>query len=335
MKPDLPYLRPGPGDTPRWNRLSDYFLCRHGERVQKIPLDAGFSCPNRDGALSSAGCVFCNPQGSGTGLGGQGLDFAAQWRTRHPHFLAKGIRLFVAYLQSFSNTYGPIEKLAATLAGLRDLPGLVGIAVGTRPDCVDAAKLALIAAECEAQGWRERWLELGVQSSNAATLARINRGHDPARAEEAIALAAGAGLDVCIHLMAGLPGEGAAEFLESVRWASRQPVKGVKFHCLYVCRGASLAEDFARGGYVPLMQEEYVGLMAEALPLLRPDIVVQRIAGDPAPGELLAPEWAARSRETANKILAELVRRDAWQGKALSGGRTPEKQDCIPRSPFI
>lgn len=319
MRPDLPYIRPGKGDIPRWNRLADYFFHRYGERVQKIPLDAGFSCPNRDGTLSSQGCVFCNPLGSGTGLGEQGLDFAAQWQMRHAHFLGKGIRLFIAYLQSFSNTYGPLEKLAATLDGLKDLPDLAGIAVGTRPDCVDEKKLSLIAAACVERGWRERWLELGVQSSNEATLTRINRGHGIARAEEAIAMADAAGLHVCIHLIAGLPGEGTDEFLESVRWASSQPIKGIKFHCLYVCEGSALADVFRRGEYAPLTQEEYVNAMADALPYLRPDIVVQRVAGDPAPGELLAPEWAGRGGETPNLLRAELARRETWQGRAFSG----------------
>ena len=329
MRPDLPYIRSGKGDVPRWNRLSDFFFFSYGERVQKIPLDAGFSCPNRDGTLSSAGCIFCNPLGSGTGLGSQGMDFSAQWQERYPHFYAKGIRLFIAYLQSFSNTYGPLEKLAAALDGLKTLPGIAGLAIGTRPDCVDADKLSLIAETCEIQGWRERWLELGVQSSNEATLARINRGHNLACAEEAIAQAASAGLDVCVHLIAGLPGEGVNEFLDSVRWASRQPIKGIKFHCLYVCRGSALETSFMQGEYVPLTQADYIDVISEALPLLRPDIVVQRIVGDPAPGELVAPEWASCMGETPNKILAELVRRETWQGKEFTGGATHSAENLL------
>lgn len=301
--------------APRWKRLSDYFRERHGERVRKIPLDAGFSCPNRDGALAREGCIFCNERGSGTGLGLAGLSLAGQWaeRTRPP--LARGTRLFVAYLQSFSNTYGPIERLAAVLEELKPLPGLIGLAVGTRPDCVDAAKLALIARTCADMNWPERWMEYGVQSSNDETLRRIRRGHGRAEAEAAIALAREAGLKVCVHLIAGLPGEGKAEFLESVRWAASQPVDGVKFHALYACRGTALGGMYESGAYTPLEQDEYVDMLAEALPLLRPDMVVQRLAGDPAPGELQAPDWAASGRDSMNKILAELKRRDAWQGK--------------------
>lgn len=303
-----------PGE-PRWYRLSDYFKSRHGERVHKIPLDAGFSCPNRDGALSTGGCVFCNAQGSGTGLGIKGHTLAAQWQTRTAPLLAKGVRRFMAYLQSFSNTYGPVEKLAATLAALGNLPGITGLAVGTRPDCVDEEKLACIARFCNEHNWTERWIEFGVQSSNDATLARIGRGHTVAAAETAIAMAADAGLSVCAHLIAGLPGEGKADFLESMRWASRQRINGIKLHCLYVCEGSNLAETYANGGYSPLSEEEYVDMVASALPLLRQDIVIQRITGAPGKDELIAPAWAARSRETGHTIHTALQRRETWQGK--------------------
>jgi radical SAM protein (TIGR01212 family) len=246
------------------------------------------------------------------------MELAAQWETRRLPIRARGIRLFIAYLQSFSNTYGPIGRLAAVLEELRTLPDIAGLSVGTRPDCVDREKLALIADVCAAQDWRERWIEFGAQSSNNATLVRIRRGHDRACAEKAIAAAHAAGLSVCVHLMAGLPGEGKDDFLASVRWASGQAIQGVKFHCVYVCRDTALAESYVRGEYEPLTQDEYVEIMADALPLLRPDIVVHRITGDPGGGELLAPDWAgANGRGTAGKLLAELVRRDARQG----GGR--------------
>lgn len=299
---------------PRWNRLSDYFTWRFGERVQKIPLDAGFSCPNRDGALSRTGCVFCNAQGSGTGFGQSGLDLPGQWAAWRAHFKAKGVRFFMAYLQSFSNTYGPIEQLRATLAALAALPDMVGLAVGTRPDCVDAAKLALIAAQPQP----ERWIEFGVQSPHNATLERIQRGHDRACAERAIRAAHAAGLKVCVHLMAGLPGESGSDFLAGVRWAGAQPIDGIKFHCTYVCHGTHLAAMYQRGDYTPLTQEAYVTLMAEALPLLRPDVVVHRTTGDPFSGEMLAPDWVIRSRDTNNKLVAELARRDTWQGKSVA-----------------
>jgi radical SAM protein (TIGR01212 family) len=298
-----------PNPSPRWNKLSDYFFSRYGQRVQKIPLDAGFACPNRE--HGHEGCVFCNAQGSGTGFGA-GLNLIGQWAAWRRHFQDKGVRLFLAYLQSFSNTYGPIERLRNVLAELAPLPDIIGLSVGTRPDCADEDKLRLIADLPHP----EKWIEFGVQSSNDATLARIRRGHDRACAERAVAMAARIGLKICVHLMAGLPGESGEAFLESVRWASEQPVAGIKFHCTYVCAGTALAEMHAQGAYAPLTQEAYVNLMAEALPLLRPDIIVHRTTGDPFSGEAIAPDWVLRGRDTNNRILAELTRNNSWQGKA-------------------
>ena len=304
---------------PRWNKLSDYFLARYGERVQKIPLDAGFSCPNRDGTVSDRGCVFCNPQGSGTGFGLSGLDMSGQWGAWREHFRAKGVRRFMAYLQSFSNTYGPIGRLRAVLDELAGFPDMLGLSVGTRPDCVDEEKLRLLSGQPQT----EKWIEYGVQSACDATLVRIRRGHSRACAEWAIDAAARAGIKVCVHLMAGLPGESKAEFLDSVRWASAQPIHGIKFHGTYVCAATDLADMFARGEYVPLSQAEYVDIMAEALPLLRPDVVVHRTTGDPFSGEMLAPDWAIRSRDTNNRLLAELTRRNTWQGKSAARAVPP------------
>ena len=315
MTPGLPYALPGAQTPFRWNRHSDYFRYHYGERVQKIPLDAGFSCPNRDGRLSSSGCIFCNPLGSGTGLGIQGLDIAAQWDYRCEKLLEQGYRLFMAYLQSFSNTYGPIERLAEVLEELQPLPGIIGLAVGTRPDCVDNDKLALIAETSARQNWRECWVEFGIQSRNNATLARINRGHSIERAEEAIAAAARHGLKVCVHLIAGLPGEDERDFIETVRWASAMPIQAVKFHCLYVCRGTTLARMLKNGEYHPWHQEEYARAIVLGLPWLRPDIVVQRITGQPGKDELLAPDWMDRVTETTAMIASELARNDTWQGK--------------------
>ena len=274
-----------------WNSFSAYLRRLYGQRVQKIPLDAGATCPNRDGTLGREGCIFCNAAGSGTGLGG---PLAAQWDYWRAHFLAAGrSSLFMAYLQSYSNTYGPLERLARLVDDIAALPDRAGLSVGTRPDCLDAEKAALLAS---LPG--EVWLELGVQTFHEATLRRIRRGHDVVCAERAIPLAAGAGLKVCVHLIAGLPGETDADFMASVRRLGELPVHGVKFHNLYVCQDTPLAEDFRAGRYVPMPQADYVRLMADTLDMLRPDILVHRLVADPAPGELLAPDWALEKHLT-------------------------------------
>ncbi len=301
----------------RYRSLSVYFRDRFGGRVQKIPLDAGFTCPNRDGTLSRQGCVFCNPKGSGSGLGRQGLSLVAQWEHWQERFSRKyKIKRFMAYLQSFSNTHGPSEKLARVLDEIAPLPGLTGLSIGTRPDCLDQKKIALLAAFPS----EEIWLELGLQSAHDPTLVRINRGHDA----EAFALtcrsASQAGLKVCAHVIAGLPGEIPAHFLHTIDFLNALPISGIKLHNLYVCRDTPLADDWKQGNYRPLEREEYLhSWLIPALQRLRPDIVIQRLTGDPGPGELLAPAWCSDKSTLLNALNAALEAGDVRQGVSWEG----------------
>ncbi|EFL52705.1 Radical SAM domain protein [Solidesulfovibrio fructosivorans JJ]] len=304
--------------TQRYNTLSQAFRRIFGRRAKKIPLDAGSACPNRDGALSRAGCLFCNATGSGTGLYHKGFGLRAQWDKLTAPARGRGEAL-IAYLQSFSNTYGPASRLEGLLGELIALPGVCGLCLGTRPDCLDAEKTALLAAVplpyvC---------LDLGLQSVRDATLTRINRGHDAAAFALAARGTAEAGLRVTAHLMAGLPGESNADFWAAVSFINDLPVTGVKFHNTLVVAGSSLAELFAAGGYVPPGRETYVAAVAEAIARLRPDIVVERLNADPAPGELVAPAWAADKRGVREAIAAALEEGDIRQGCRRDATRPP------------
>ncbi len=282
------------------------------KRVQKVPLDAGFDCPNRDGSLSGQGCIFCNPAGSGTALAEQGIDLRTQYMQWRDILQKKyKAQLFWAYLQSFSNTYGPREKLLQALEQLQGLPGLVGLCVGTRPDCVDQDKLKILADF----GLQDIWLELGLQSAQDKTLALINRGHSSAVFEQACDQAAGLGLKVCAHLVLGLPGEVLQDVKKSIEFINQLPVHGVKLHNLYVCRGAVLESWWRQGHYEPLSRETFLQWLARAISLLRSDIVLHRINADPAPGELLAPDWADRKQELLQEIHVLLAKNNLWQGK--------------------
>ena len=293
-----------------WYPAFVYFKQCFGMRLQKIVLDRpGASCPNRDAATGRSGCVFCNPYGAGSGLAGAAPDLHMQWEYWRAHYGAKA-RLFMAYFQSFTNTYCPVEELRGLLALAEKLPGIAGIAIGTRPDCVDEAKLDVIAS-C---GLPEVWLELGLQSANDATLMRIRRGHDVAASERAVRLAADRGIKVCGHLMAGLPGEGAEDFLDGIRWAAALPLAGVKLHNVYVPSGTPLERDYLAGAYTPLGQREYVLLAAEALTLLPARVVIQRLLSDPAPDELVAPDWVRLKSRTHDAIRKLLATRGEWQG---------------------
>jgi len=296
----------------RFFTLAEYLRRRFSLRVRKIPLDAGFFCPNRDGVLSFAGCSFCNPHGSGSGLGKQGLSLAQQWEYWKERLSRKHhAETFLAYLQSFSNTYGSIDKLRSVLSEIARLPDCIGLCLGTRPDCLGGEKLDLIAS----QPFSETWLELGLQSSNDETLARINRGHNAACFAAAVRQAADKDLAVCAHVIAGLPGETPEDFLETIRFLNGLPIRGVKLHNLYVCRGSTLAGDWRNGSYIPLSLASYADQVARAVAALRPDIVVHRLNGDPAPGELLAPDWAGRKTDVLNAVHAKLQARNVFQGQ--------------------
>lgn len=295
--------------TARVHTLAQAFRALFGRKAKKIPLDAGSSCPNRDGALSRGGCLFCNAAGSGTGLHLKGFGLRAQWDKLTPPARRRGEAL-LAYLQSFSNTYGPPERLAALLAELVALPDIEGLCLGTRPDCLDLEKTALLAG---APIGHTR-LEMGLQSANDATLKRINRGHVAADFARAAVMAADAGLAVTAHLMAGLPGEGVEEFLDTVRFVAALPIAGVKLHNTLVVAGSGLAALYEAGGYQPMAREDYVEAVCRAIALLPPQVAVERQNADPAPGELLAPAWAADKQGLLRDIAARLERDDIRQG---------------------
>lgn len=291
--------------------LSAYLGERFGAKVRKVPLDAGSTCPNRDGTLSHDGCVFCNPQGAGTGLLAQGMDLAGQWAWWTQRFESKyKVKLFWAYLQSFTNTHGPASRLGRLLDALEGLPGLVGMSLGTRPDCLDAEKIRLIAK----RSIPEKWLDLGLQSAHDATLQRINRGHDFASFAKAVDMAHAHGLKVCAHVMHGLPGESSQDFLDTLAAINVLPIAGVKLHNCYVARGSTLEQWWGHGRYSPGTLGEYAAAAAQGLALLRPDIVVHRLNADPQPGELVTPAWAGNKRAVLTAIAHHMEANRLCQG---------------------
>ncbi len=313
----------------RYRSLSTYFRERYKGQVRKIPLDAGFSCPNRDGAISRGGCVFCDARGSGAGLAAPGASLPEQWNALYPRFARKYPKtLFFAYLQAFSNTYGPAGKLRRVIDVIAALDGAAGLCLGTRPDCLDEEKCDILAGA----PFREVRLELGLQTSNDETLRRINRGHDAAAFARAARMAAAKGLSVTAHLMAGLPGEDGEDFLRSVAFVAALPVAAVKFHNTIVTRGCPLASLYRNGGFVPLAREDYIDLLCRAIPLLRPDMTLERLNADPAPGELLAPDWAGDKSVFLRELAQALERRDVRQGTAFRPRVAPLKgEDAVSK----
>lgn len=298
----------------RYYPLSLYFKRRFGQRVRKIPLDAGSSCPNRDGTLSGSGCAFCNQKGSGTGLAETGMSLRRQYLLYRERSRDRdtGTR-FLGYLQSFSNTHGPASRLRAMLGELTDLPDLAGLAIGSRPDCLDEEKLDIL----QNAAFEELWLDLGLQSSHDRTLRRINRGHDADCFATWTRKAAKRGLKVCAHVITGLPGENVADFEQTILFVNSLPVAGIKIHNLYICRDAPLEAAWRAGMFALLAREESLDWLVRGIGLLRPDIVVQRMNSDPDQGELLAPAWAYEKTAFLNAVKKRLHDTDTWQGKAL------------------
>lgn len=291
------------------SRLKQIF----GERVQKIPLDFGFTCPNRDGKISSQGCIFCNPEGSGSGMHSKSMSIAEQW-TCWQKKLAQfyDVKLYLAYLQSYSNTYCSEEELRCALDQLNGLEGLAGICIGTRPDCLSPEKIKIITN----LGLKENWLDLGLQSSNDRTLLRINRGHNSQTFAEAVEMAAGLGMSVCAHVIAGLPGETADDFISSVEFLNELPISGIKFHNLFVSHGSPMESIYEAGEYTPLEEKDYIEMLIRALAILRTDIVVHRLKADAVPGHLIAPAWTLQKRSVLNSITKQIKRENIWQGCA-------------------
>lgn len=298
----------------------------YGRRLQKLVVDAGFSCPNRDGTIARGGCTFCDnaafhpaystPSKSITEQLDEGIEFHRERYSRSGGYLA--------YFQSFSNTYAPLESLRERYEQALSHPEVRGIVIGTRPDCVDGEKLAYIAS------LRERCsvvrLEFGIESCYDRTLERINRGHDSACARKAVEMAAGLGIEVGGHFILGLPGESREMLLDQCSLINALPLSSVKFHQLQIIRGTAMERDFMvhpEDFYRPGL-EEYLDFCIDILERLRPTLAVERIAGEVPPRFVspaaLTPDGKApwglvRNFEILRMLDARLEERDTWQGR--------------------
>ena len=303
----------------RYYDLNTYFRARYGGRVHKITVDAGFTCPTRDGHLSREGCIYCNKRGSGTGQHRQGLSVRQQLeRSRAPVIKRFKTERFLAYFQAYTNTYAPVVRLKEVYDEALAVEGVVGLAVGTRPDCVDAEKIDLLARYA-----RDHlvWVEYGLQSAHDVTLARINRGHDFAAFQRAVEMTRGRGIQICAHLILGLPGESAEMMRRSAERVAQMGLDGVKLHLLYVVKGTALDDRYQAGGYRCLDRNAYADLVCDVLERLPQNMVIQRLTGDPHPAELRAPHWALDKKAAMTAIVERLQARDVWQGKALGLAR--------------
>ena len=334
-------------DGKRYNSFVGYFKRKYGERLQKIVLDAGFTCPNRDGKVGRGGCTYCDnaafhPSYSTAGKSlhqqlDEGIEFhKVRYRTTE-HYLA--------YFQSFSNTYAPLERLRSLYEEALMHPQVVGIVIGTRPDCVDEEKLdylADLAAGKVLDGWTRRLampdggasdssgpirtapiviVEYGIESCYGRTLLRINRGHDFETARRAVHMTASRGIDVGAHFILGLPGETRQMMLDSCALINDLPLRSVKFHQLQIVKGTRMEQEYAERpqDFERFSLEEYLDFFVEMLERLRPDLFIERFVGEVPPRFVNETPWGLiRNVELLRLLEKRLEERGSWQGRLLS-----------------
>lgn len=304
-------------DGKRYNSFVGYFKRKYGERLQKIVLDAGFTCPNRDGKVGRGGCTYCDnaafhPSYSTAGKSlhqqmDEGIEFhKVRYRTTE-HYLA--------YFQSFSNTYAPLERLKELYEEALEHPDVVGIVIGTRPDCVDEDKLDYIA---ELARKHVVIVEYGIESCYDQTLLRINRGHDFETARKAVEMTAQRGIDVGAHFILGLPGETKQMMLDSCELINALPIKSVKFHQLQIVKGTRMEKEYAEcpENFERFSLEEYLDFFTDMLERLRPDLFIERFVGEVPPRFVNETPWGLiRNVELLRLLEKRLEERNTWQGR--------------------
>jgi len=290
-------------------------LQSYGERVHKIALDVGLSCPNRDGSKGRGGCTFCN-NSSFSPNGRKPVSIAEQIKNgRRVIKKRTGARKFIAYFQAYSNTYAEVSDLQRLYDQALSEPDVIGLSIATRPDCVPDEVLTLLAGYRD-DGY-EIWLELGLQSAFNTTLANINRGHGFEEYYRSTRNARSLGIPVCTHLIMGLPGETRHHNIQSLQKVLDTGVDGLKFHPLHVVKGTQLANEWRCGQYQPLSMEEYISTVADLIEITPPNIAFHRLTGTASPDILLAPAWCAKKWQVLNGLEEELRSRQDFSSHSI------------------
>lgn len=283
-----------------------------GRRIRKVTVHGGFTCPNLDGTKARGGCTYCDNRAFSPSAGHRGVSITRQLKAGTDFLRSRfGADGFIAYFQAYSGTYAPVPRLRELYEEALAFPGIVGIAVGTRPDCLDAGAIDLLEElACSAHVT----LELGLQSAFDATLRRINRGHTFAEFAEAMESVQDRAFETCVHLILGLPGETPAHYRETAMTLSRWRYHSIKIHPLHVVKGTALARQFTSGEFRILERDEYVSSLVDVLELLPRSVAVQRFTGDAKGDLLVAPAWCRDKASTLEAMKSEFRRRGTCQG---------------------
>ena len=298
----------------------DYYLKKtFGGKCMKIPLDAGFTCPNIDGRCSVGGCIYCSPRGSGDFAAESVIPVSEQFEIVKNQLSSKWkTDKYIPYFQAHTNTYAPLCVIREKVESVMGKEGVVALNIATRADCLENDVVAYLGELAERTVLT---VELGLQTVHDGIALAINRGHTYADFLEGYnkLRAASDKINICIHLIFGLPGEDREMMLESVREVARLEPEQVKFHLLHVIRGTRLGEIYEGGGYTPMEMDDYVDVVCEALTYLPPDTVVGRVTGDGMQSELLAPDWSRKKTVVINNVDKKMFAEGLWQGKEWAG----------------
>lgn len=283
-----------------YRSANSYMKEQFGCKVYKLALDGGFTCPNRDGTLGSRGCIFCSGRGSGDFAASAAGDVASAMEKAKALVAGKsGAKRFIAYFQSFTGTYAPVEKLRELFTAAIELPDVVALSIGTRPDCLGEDVLRLLA---ELNRIKPVWIELGLQTIHPRTARYIRRGYELPVFDSAVKKLKAIGVQVIVHIIIGLPGETPDMMYETASYIGRSGADGVKFQLLHVLSGTDLAADYAAGKFNALGLDEYISILEGCIRRIPPEMVVHRLTGDGAKRELVAPLWSGDKKRVLNSI---------------------------------
>jgi len=295
----------------RYYDLKNYWRNMFGCNVHKIQIDAGFTCPNRDGHVAIGGCIYCDGRGSKLRQNGALPSVAEQIASGKKYYKPHASK-FIAYFQTFTNTYAPVGKLRALYDEALSEEDVIGLSIGTRPDCMGSDVVDLLSDYAKKY---HTWVELGLQSVHDKTLQFINRGHNYQQFLDAVNALAGSGLNICVHIIIGLPGESDEDVLTTAKTLAALPINGIKIHSLLALEGTALGEMYKKDKISMITKDKYVSLVVDVLEILPPEMVIQRLTADGYRDIFLAPDWAMNKLDVLNSINKELTRRDSFQGR--------------------
>ena len=302
-------------NTKRYYDLKSYWRNMFGCSVHKLAIDAGFTCPNRDGHVARGGCIYCDGRGSKLRQNGA-LPSVAEQIQSGKRFYKPHASKFIAYFQTFTNTYAPMAKLRALYDEALAQEDVIGLSIGTRPDCLGPDIIELLGSYAKKN---HIWVELGLQSVHNKTLQLINRGNDYQQFLDAVNALAGRGVNICVHIIIGLPGESDEDVQATARKIAALPIQGIKIHSLLALEGTALGEMYKKGDIKMINKEKYVSLATDVLEILPPEMVIQRLTADGYRDIFLAPDRAGNKLDVLNSINKELEKRDSYQGKCYKG----------------